>query len=166
MKSGASLPTEMSLHAFESDGRPDVLGLMRDRSEHRHREPGRSAARQPPHSRDCDARQNEACRNKEDTMVTTGLIVRLEAQAGKEEEVAAFLRDALPLVQDEPDTIAWLAVRVGAASFAIVDVFPDEQGRQAHLDGPVAAALIEKADKLLGKPPEIERVDVLTAKLP
>jgi quinol monooxygenase YgiN len=99
-------------------------------------------------------------------MVTTGLIVRLEAQAGKEDEVAAFLRDALSLVQSEPKTVAWFAVRIGAASFAIVDVFPDEAGRQAHLDGPVAAALLEKASELLAKPPEIEHVDVLAAKLP
>jgi quinol monooxygenase YgiN len=99
-------------------------------------------------------------------MVTTGLIVRLEARAGKEEDVAAFLRDALPLVQDEPQTVAWLAVRVGASSFAIVDVFPDEDGRQAHLDGAVAAALLEKATELLAEPPQIEHVDVLAAKLP
>lgn len=58
-------------------------------------------------------------------MVSKGLIVRLEATAGKEEDVATFLRSALPLVQEEPRTVAWFAVRVGAASFAIVDVFPD-----------------------------------------
>ncbi len=99
-------------------------------------------------------------------MVTTGLIVRLEAKAGKENEVAAFLRDALPLVQDEPQTVAWFAVKVGASSFAIVDVFPDNDGRQAHLDGAVAAALLEKATELLAEPPQTERADVLAAKLP
>ena len=99
-------------------------------------------------------------------MVTTGLIVRLEAKAGKENEVAAFLRDALPLVQDEPQTVAWFAVKVGASSFAIVDVFPDTDGRQAHLDGAVAAALLERASELLAEPPQIEHVEVLAAKLP
>ncbi len=99
-------------------------------------------------------------------MVTTGLIVRLEARAGKEEELGAFLRGALPLVGDEPETLAWLAVRVGASSFAIVDVFPDEAGRQAHLAGPVAAALMGAAAELLSGPPVIEHVDVLAAKLP
>ena len=99
-------------------------------------------------------------------MVTTGLIVRLEAKPGKEEDVAAFLRDALPLVQDEPQTVAWFAVKVGASSFAIVDVFPDTDGRQAHLDGAVAAALLEKANELLAETPQIEHVDVLAAKLP
>ena len=98
-------------------------------------------------------------------MVTTGLIVRLEAKPGKDRELAALLMDALPLVESEPQTIAWLAVRISASSFAIVDVFPDEAGRQAHLDGPVALALSERAAELLAKPPEIERVQVLAAKL-
>jgi quinol monooxygenase YgiN len=98
-------------------------------------------------------------------MVTTGLIVRLTAKAGKVDELAAFLRDALPLVQDEPDTVAWLAVKIGGASFAIIDTFPDEQGRQAHLDGPVAAALLTRAGELLEAQPQIEYVDVLAAKL-
>jgi quinol monooxygenase YgiN len=97
-------------------------------------------------------------------MVTTGLIVRLDAQPGKEEELATFLVDALPLVEGEPQTVAWFALKT-SDSFAIVDVFPDEAGRQAHLDGPVAAALIEKASELLVTAPEIERVDVLAAKL-
>ena len=99
-------------------------------------------------------------------MVTTGLIVRLEASPGKEEDVAAFLRDALPLVEGEPQTVAWLAVRTGPRSFAIVDAFPDEAGRQAHLDGPVAAALLGRAGELLAAPPAIERADVLAARLP
>jgi quinol monooxygenase YgiN len=98
-------------------------------------------------------------------MVTTGLIVRLTAKAGKVDELAAFLRDALPLVQDEPDTVAWLAVAIGGASFAIIDAFPDEQGRQSHLDGQVAAALLARAGELLEAQPEIEYVDVLAAKL-
>jgi quinol monooxygenase YgiN len=99
-------------------------------------------------------------------MVTTGLIVGLEARAGKEQAVAEFLRSAVPLVESEPKTIAWFAVQIGASSFAIVDVFPDDDGRQAHLAGPVAAALMEKAGELLAEPPSIEQVDVLAAKLP
>ena len=98
-------------------------------------------------------------------MVTTGLIVQLDARPGKEDALATFLLDALPLVESEPQTVAWFAVRTSDSSFAIVDVFPDEAGRQAHLDGPVAAALIEKAPELLVRAPEIERVDVLAAKL-
>jgi quinol monooxygenase YgiN len=99
-------------------------------------------------------------------MVTTGLIVRLQPRVGKEEELAAFLAGALPLVQSEPDTVAWLAVRADTSSFAIVDFFPDEAGRQAHLAGAVASALAEHAADLLAAPPHIEPVDVLAVKLP
>jgi quinol monooxygenase YgiN len=99
-------------------------------------------------------------------MVTKGLMVRLEAKAGKEDELASFLVDALPLVQEEPETVAWLAIEMSATSFAIVDVFPDEAGREAHLAGAVAAALGERANELLADPPRIEQVDVLAAKLP
>lgn len=99
-------------------------------------------------------------------MVTKGLIVRLEAKPGMEEELASFLRDALPLVRAEAETIAWLALRAGTTSFAIVDVFPDDAGRQAHLDGAVARALLGRAEELLAQPLEIEPTDVLAAKLP
>ena len=73
-------------------------------------------------------------------MVTRGLVVQLEARAGKEDEVAAFLEGALPLVEREPETVAWFALRLGTSSFAIVDAFPGEEGRLAHLAGPVATA--------------------------
>ena len=98
--------------------------------------------------------------------ITKGLIVRLEAKAGREEGLAALLRAALPLVQEEPETVAWFAFQTGASSFAIVDVFPDEDGRRAHLDGAVAAALAETGPELLAQPPLIESVDVLATKLP
>ena len=98
-------------------------------------------------------------------MVTTGLIVRLEAKAGKHNELGEFLTSALPLVEQEPSTIAWFAVRDSETSFAIVDVFPDEAGRRAHLEGAVAAALGERADELLAGLPSIQPVDVLAAKL-
>jgi len=98
-------------------------------------------------------------------MITKGLVVRLQAKAGREKDLEAFLRDALPLVQAEQDTITWLALRAGESAYAIVDAFPDEAGRRAHLDGAVAAALAERAAELLSAPPEIEAVDVLAAKL-
>ncbi len=98
--------------------------------------------------------------------ITKGLIVRLEAKAGRQEALAAFLQGALPLVQDEPGTVAWFAFQTGATSFAIVDVFPDEDGRRAHLEGAVAAALEEQGPELLAQPPLIESVDVLATKLP
>ena len=99
-------------------------------------------------------------------MVKFALFVRLEAKPGKEKEVENFLLDGLPLVQQEPATTAWFGIRLGPSTFGIFDAFPDEAGRQAHLAGKVAAALMAKADELLAEPPAIEKVDVLAANLP
>jgi quinol monooxygenase YgiN len=99
-------------------------------------------------------------------MVTKGLIVRLEAKSGRQEDLAALLRAALPLVQNERETVAWFALRIGSSSFTIVDFFPDEDGRRAHLEGAVAAALEQNGPELLDQPPLIESVDVLATKLP
>jgi quinol monooxygenase YgiN len=98
-------------------------------------------------------------------MVSTALFVRLEAKPGKEDEVASFLKSGLSLVQQEPATIAWFGIRLGPSTFGIFDAFPDEAGRQAHLNGKVAAALMAKAGELFSQPPSIEKVDVLAAKL-
>ncbi len=94
------------------------------------------------------------------------LFVRLEAKPGKEEDVASFLRSGLPLVEQEPKTVAWFGIRLGPSTFGIFDAFPDEDGRQAHLSGKVAAALMQKAPELLAQPPKIDRADVLAVKLP
>jgi quinol monooxygenase YgiN len=99
-------------------------------------------------------------------MLTVGLFARLEAKPGKEEEVAAFLRQGLQLANQETTTPLWFALRLGPATFAIFDAFRDEAGRRAHLDGPIARALMAQAPSLLATPPVIERVDVLGAKLP
>jgi quinol monooxygenase YgiN len=98
--------------------------------------------------------------------VNTALYVALEAKPGKEEAVAEFLRQGKPLVDAEPATIAWFGIRLGLSNFAIFDAFPDEAGRQAHLAGKVAAALMEKAGDLLIQPPVIQKADVLASKLP
>ena len=99
-------------------------------------------------------------------MVNVALFVRLEAKAGKEAEVAAFLESGLALVEEEPATTAWFGLQLGPSTFGIFDAFPDEAGRQAHLTGRVAAALMANAAELLSQPPSIEKVDVLAAKLP
>lgn len=99
-------------------------------------------------------------------MDTVGLLVLLEAKAGKEEDVASFLAGALPLAQQEPQTTAWFAVRLGPTRFAIFDAFPDESGRDAHLAGQIAAALMEQAPELLAQAPSIEMAEVLAEKLP
>jgi quinol monooxygenase YgiN len=99
-------------------------------------------------------------------MVTVGLLVLLEAKPGKEAEVASFLAGALPLVEAEPATTAWFAIRLGPTQFGIFDVFPDDAGRQAHLAGRVAEALMAQAAELFAQPPAIQPADVLASKLP
>ena len=98
-------------------------------------------------------------------MVKVALFVRLEAKPGREKDVEKFLLGGLPLVQAEPSTTAWFGIRLGPSTFGIFDAFPNEAGRQAHLTGKVAAALMAQAGELLAKPPTIEKVDVLAAKL-
>jgi quinol monooxygenase YgiN len=100
------------------------------------------------------------------TKIRVGLYVRLEAKPGQENAVAAFLQSALPLVEREPATMTWYAMRLGPSTFGIYDTFPDDQGREAHLSGQVAAALMQKAPELLASPPVIQKIDVLAAKLP
>lgn len=99
-------------------------------------------------------------------MVNTSLFVKLEAKPGKENDLEQFLKGGLEIVQGEPATIAWFAIKLGPTTFAIFDAFPDEAGRQAHLSGRVAEALMAKASELLAKPPSIEKADVLASKLP
>ena len=99
-------------------------------------------------------------------MVNLALFVRLEAKPGKEAEVESFLRAGLSMVQEEPATTVWFAIRLGPSTYGIFDAFPDESGRQAHLTGQVAAALMAKAPELLAQPPLIEKTDVLASKLP
>ena len=99
-------------------------------------------------------------------MVKLALFARLEAKPGKEAEVEAFLKSGLALVEAEPKTIHWFGLRLGPTTFGIFDTFDDEGGRQAHLSGKVAAALMAKAPDLFAKPPAIEKIDLLAAKLP
>jgi quinol monooxygenase YgiN len=98
-------------------------------------------------------------------MVRVGLLVRLEAKPGKEAEVARFLEGGLALANQEPATLVWFALRLGPTTFGIFDAFADEAGRQGHLAGQIAAALMAKAPELLAEPPQIERVDVLAVKI-
>lgn len=98
-------------------------------------------------------------------MTAKALYVRLEARPGRENEVEAFLKSGQSLVEDEPRTVAWFAVRMGPSTFGIFDAFDDEAGRDAHLSGEVARALMIKADDLFSTPPKIEKLDVIADKL-
>ena len=97
--------------------------------------------------------------------VSVGILATLKAKPGKEAEVEAFLVSALPLANQEQGTTVWFALKLGPSTFGIFDAFANEAGREAHLSGPIAAALMASWKELLSEPPVIEQVDVLAAKL-
>ena len=97
-------------------------------------------------------------------MAKYALLARVEAKPGKEEAVEQFLKSALPLAEDEKDTVSWYALKISPSTFGIFDTFHDEAGREAHLNGKIAAALMQHADELLAKPPIIEKVELLAVK--
>ncbi|HEY4149865.1 MAG TPA: antibiotic biosynthesis monooxygenase [Chitinophagaceae bacterium] len=93
-----------------------------------------------------------------------GLLAQVTAKAGKETAVADFLKSALALAQAEPETATWYAFQINSNTFGIFDTFPGEPGRQAHLNGPIAAALMANAAELLAAPPDIKTITVLASK--
>ena len=97
-------------------------------------------------------------------MEKIGLWVMLKAETGKETELAAFLKSAVPLVEAEPGTISWYALQIGPSTFGIFDTFAEDSGREAHLSGKVAAALMQKASELLAEAPSIQKIDLLAVK--
>jgi quinol monooxygenase YgiN len=99
-------------------------------------------------------------------MVTVGLLIRLHAKPGREEDVVQFLASVIPVVEKEPATTALFAIRFGPSEFGIFNAFPDEAGRQAHIGGHAGQALSARAAELLAQPPAIEPVDIIASKLP
>jgi len=99
-------------------------------------------------------------------MAKFALYAHLKAKPGKSAEVEAFLKSALPMAEKEPGTITWYAFQEDEGSFGIYDTFETEAARQAHLDGPIAKALMAKAAELLAEPPQIHKIRVLAAKIP
>jgi len=91
---------------------------------------------------------------------------QLEAKPGKEQELEAFLKSALPLAQQEAGTTTWYALKIGPSRYGIFDTFADAKSREAHLNGDIAKALFAKADELLAKPPEIDMPEILAVKAP
>jgi quinol monooxygenase YgiN len=93
------------------------------------------------------------------------ILAILQAKPEKAQEVADFLKGALALAEEEPDTCTWFALRLGPLSFGIFDTFKDDKGRQQHLNGPIAAALMANAEELLSVAPDIKQIEVLAAKV-
>lgn len=98
-------------------------------------------------------------------MYKLALFARLESKPGKEGEVAKFLETGLALANQETTTPLWFALRLGPSTFGVFDAFSDEGGRQAHLNGPIAKALMAQAPELFAKAPAIESIEVLGAKV-
>lgn len=94
------------------------------------------------------------------------LYVQLEAKPGKEKEVEDFLKGALPLVEAEPGTTTWFAMKMSPTTFGIFDTFKNEGDREAHLSGAVAKTLMAKAPELFATSPAIHKIDILADKLP
>jgi quinol monooxygenase YgiN len=99
-------------------------------------------------------------------ITNVGLFVRLEAKTGREGDLENFLKEALQMVDEEPETTVWFSFRLGPTTFGIFDTFPDDSGRRAHMQGAVASALREKGPELLAENPSVEPLDILAAKLP
>ena len=97
-------------------------------------------------------------------MAKLALYANLKAKPGKNAEVEAFLKSALPLAQGEAGTVTWYAFTEGDGSYGIFDTFDSEAARQAHLDGPIAKALTAKASELLSAPPKIHKITLLADK--
>lgn len=97
-------------------------------------------------------------------MVSFAILATLQAKPEKVTELSDMLKGAVELAQAEGQTISWYALQMGETTFGIFDTFEDEAGRQAHLNGQIAAALMEHADELLSEPPKIEQVKILASK--
>ena len=96
-------------------------------------------------------------------MEAIGLLVKLEARAGKEAEAEAFLKSAQPLALDEIGTLKWYAIKLGPGKFGIFDTFANEGGRNAHLSGEIAKALGARANELLAVPPQVQKGEVVAS---
>jgi len=97
-------------------------------------------------------------------MVKKSILARVVAKPGKEKEVESFLKSALALAEEEKDTVSWYALRIDEKTFGVFDTFNDDEGRDAHLNGKIAKALMARASELFAQPPVIEKVEVLAAK--
>jgi quinol monooxygenase YgiN len=102
--------------------------------------------------------------HRETRMEKLGVLAVLDAKPGKEQEVERFLKSALPMAEDERQTVSWYALKLGPSKFGIFDTFADQQGRDAHLSGEIAKALFARAEELFASPPTIDQPEILAAK--
>ncbi len=96
-------------------------------------------------------------------MKNLGLLATLKAKSGKEMEVENFIKEAVNLARKEEKTITWYSFKIDQNTYGIFDTFENESGREAHLNGDIASALMEKASELLREPPKIEKIEILSA---
>jgi len=97
-------------------------------------------------------------------MAKYALYVPLKSKPGKEADLEAFLKQGAEMAKKERGTIAWFAFREDEGRYAIFDTFDDEAGRDAHLNGEIAKALMAKAGELLSEPPQIHKIAILANK--
>ncbi|WP_304141291.1 putative quinol monooxygenase [Mesoflavibacter zeaxanthinifaciens] len=95
-----------------------------------------------------------------------GLLVIMKAKEGKTSEVEDFLQAGKSLVSSEPATLSWYAFKINEETYAIFDTFADDAGRDAHLTGKVAAALMENAPVILEgfDASAIQKINILASK--
>lgn len=99
-------------------------------------------------------------------MITVGLLARLKAKPGKENELRNLLKGAEALARAEAKTVVWFAFETPDQQCWIFDAFADESGRKTHLEGEIAKALMKVAPDLLAEPPDIKPVGLHASKLP
>ena len=92
------------------------------------------------------------------------LLGQLEAKPGAGEQLAAVLESARALAAAETGTVSWYAFRISDTRFGIFDTFDTEEGRQAHLNGEIPAALGQVANELLATAPDIQPIDIIAVK--
>jgi quinol monooxygenase YgiN len=97
-------------------------------------------------------------------MSKLALYVRLIPKAGKEAEVEAFLKQGAAMAKDEPGTKTWYGLKEDDNVYSVFDTFDDEAGREAHLNGAIAKALMAKADELFAEPPHISKISIVANK--
>ena len=97
-------------------------------------------------------------------MAKQAIWVMLKAKPGKEADVEAFLKQGAVMSHDEPQTVTWYGVKMGPGMYGVFDTFDDEAGREAHINGEIAKALMANAAELFSNELKIEKMEILGSK--